>query len=305
MNDPDPMIVGNGTAPAATIPTGTVDFAENVLAASRTHPVIVDFWAEWCGPCKQLTPLLEAAVAVTDGRVSLVKVNVDENQDLAAQLRVQSIPAVFAFVDGQPVDGFLGALPDSEVQAFVNRVAGTSAGAATQETENRLGEADKALAGGQENAAELYASVLAQDETNARAIAGLGKAFLKAGKPQDARQILDGVSEDLAKDPALESLRSALALASEAADSGDVETLTQQVEANPNDHQKRFDLANALLAVDRREEAVDHLIEIVRRERKWKDEAARKRLLKLFEAFGEEDPLTAEARMRLSTVLFV
>ncbi len=305
MQDSDVLIGGAQAAPTGHIfDTDTARFAEDVLSASRNRPIIVDFWADWCGPCKQLTPMLEAAVSAAGGKVALARVNVDQNQTLAAQLRVQSLPMVYAFVDGQPVDGFAGALPDTEVRAFVDRIARQSVGAVQQQISETLDAADAALVDDAKKAADLYTSVLERDGANARAIAGLGKALLKAGRAADAREILENISEDLAKDPAIESLRSAISLAAEASKAGDVSALRAKVEADPDDHQARIDLANALLANDAREEAVDQLLESVRRDRQWNDAAARKRLLKLFEVFGEGDPLTSQARMRLSAILF-
>lgn len=305
MQDSDVLIGGAQAAPTGHIfDTNTARFAEDVLSASRNRPIIVDFWADWCGPCKQLTPMLEAAVSAAGGKVALARVNVDQNQTLAAQLRVQSLPMVYAFIDGQPVDGFAGALPDTEVRAFVDRIAQQSVGAVQQAISETLDAADAALADDAKKAADLYTSVLERDGANARAIAGLGKALLKAGRAADAREILENISEDLAKDPAIESLRSAISLAAEASKAGDVSALKAKVEADPDDHQARIDLANALLANDAREEAVDQLLESVRRDRQWNDAAARKRLLKLFEVFGEGDPLTSQARMRLSAILF-
>ena len=258
MQDSDVLIGGAQAAPTGHIfDTNTARFAEDVLSASRSRPIIVDFWADWCGPCKQLTPMLEAAVSAAGGKVALARVNVDQNQTLAAQLRVQSLPMVYAFVDGQPVDGFAGALPDSDVRAFVDRVAQQSVGAVQQEISETLDAADAALVDDAKKAADLYTSVLERDGANARAIAGLGKALLKAGRAADAREILENISEDLAKDPAIESLRSAISLAAEASKAGDVSALKAKVEADPDDHQARIDLANALLANDARAEAVD------------------------------------------------
>lgn len=282
--------------------TTTAGFRQDVIAESMNRPVLVDFWAPWCGPCKQLTPVLEKVVTAAAGKVVLVKMNIDEHPSIAGQLGIQSIPAVIAFQRGQPVDGFMGALPEGEVKKFIDRIAGpggpSPVEAALEEASRLAGEGD--LAG----ASELYAAVLEQEPDNVTALAGLAKIQLDAGELESARQVLAMVPEAKANDPALASVRASLDLAEQAASLGDLAGLQAQVEANPDDHQARFDLALGLAARGDRSAAVDHLIEIRRRDRDWNEDGARKQLLQFFEAWGVMDPDTIRGRRKLSTLLF-
>ncbi|MGV7031807.1 thioredoxin [Methylobacterium symbioticum] len=282
--------------------TTTAGFRQDVIAESMNRPVLVDFWAPWCGPCKQLTPVLEKVVTAAAGKVVLVKMNIDEHPSIAGQLGIQSIPAVIAFQRGQPVDGFMGALPEGEVKKFIDRIAGpggpSPVEAALEEASRLAGEGD--LAG----ASELYAAVLEQEPDNVTALAGLAKIQLDAGELESARQVLAMVPEAKANDPALVSVRASLDLAEQAASLGDLAGLQAQVEANPDDHQARFDLALGLAARGDRSAAVDHLIEIRRRDRDWNEDGARKQLLQFFEAWGVMDPDTIRGRRKLSTLLF-
>ena len=282
--------------------TTTAGFRQDVIAESMNRPVLVDFWAPWCGPCKQLTPVLEKVVKAAAGKVVLVKMNIDEHPSIAGQLGIQSIPAVIAFQRGQPVDGFMGAVPESEVKAFIERLAGpggpSPVEAALEEAVRLVGEGD--LAG----ASELYAAVLEQEPDNVAALAGLAKIQLDAGEIENARQVLAMVPEAKADDPALAGVRAALELAEQAASLGDLAGLQTQVEAHPDDHQARFDLALGLAARGDRAAAVDHLIEIRRRARDWNEDGARKQLLQFFEAWGVMDPDTIRGRRKLSTLLF-
>jgi|TARA_B100000959_G_scaffold78558_1_gene83375 putative thioredoxin len=291
------------SAPANTVKDGdTASFAADVIEASNEVPVIVDFWAEWCGPCKTLGPTIEKAVKAASGQVRLVKINVDENQQLAQQLRVQSIPAVFAFKNGKPVDGFVGAQPESQIKAFIQRLTGD---AGPSPIEQALEQGEAALAAGDvSGASDIFGQVLRADMENARAIAGLCQCLIDSGDLAEAREMLDGLEGKLAIDPAVQSVRAALELAEQSADAGDTAPLRARLEANGNDHEARMELSTALLAAGQREEAVDELLESIRRDRNWNDEAARKQLLTLFEAFGHADELTVSARRRLSSMLF-
>jgi putative thioredoxin len=280
-------------------------FAADVLEASREVPVIVDFWAPWCGPCKTLGPALEKAVTEANGAVRLVKVNVDENQEIARQLRIQSIPTVYAFFNGQPVDGFMGAIPDSQVQQFVKKLAGGQGGAHDHAAEI-LAMADQAFEGGDiGQAAQAYAHVLQDEPGHPKAVAGLARCYLKSGDLERAKQTLALVRPDDAGDEAVRAVAAELSLReTAAAAAGKNAELEAKLAANPDDHQARYDLALALDAGGEREGALEQLLDIVRRDRKWNEEAARKQLVTLFEAMGPTDERTLAARRKLSSILF-
>ena len=282
--------------------TTTQAFVKDVIEESKRQPVLVDFWAPWCGPCKQLTPVLEKAVRAGKGKVKLVKMNIDEHPAIPGQMGIQSIPAVIAFVNGQPADGFMGALPESQVTAFLDRLTKGGIGA---ETKDLLNAADAALADGDAtSAANLYAELLAEDNTNIQALAGLARAYVQTGAVEQAKQTLAMVPESKRNDSAVTAARAALELAEQAKTLGPVADLEQKVQANPLDHQARFDLALALNGQGRRMDALDHLISIVKRDRKWNDDGARKQLVQLFDAWGPTDEATIEGRKRLSSILF-
>jgi len=282
--------------------TTTASFRQDVLAESMQQPVLVDFWAPWCGPCKQLTPILEKAVRAAGGKVKLVKMNIDEHPQIAGQLGVQSIPAVFAFQRGQPVDGFMGALPEGQIKSFIERLVGPLG---PSQTEEILAEADRLAAEGDAGgAAELYAAVLSQDPENIAALAALAKLHVDLGDLENARRLLEMAPPAKANDPAILGARAAIELAEQAGSLGDVADLQRKVESDPQDHQARFDLAIALNARNRRQEAADQLLEIVRRDRNWNEDGARKQLVQFFEAWGPMDEMTLAGRRKLSSILF-
>ncbi len=297
------MLQGGEAAPAVAVKdTTTQTFVKDVIEESKRQPVLVDFWAEWCGPCKQLAPVLEKVVKAAKGKVKLVKMDIDKHPSIPGQLGIQSIPAVFAFVNGQPVDGFLGALPESQVTAFIERVTKDRIGG---EEKDLLKVADDALANGDAaGAADLYAQILAQDGTNVPALAGLARSYVLTGAVEQAKQTLALVPDAKRTDPAVAAARAALDLAEQAKSVGPIGDLEKQVAANPLDHQARFDLAVAQNSKGLRQEAVDNLIEIVKRDRKWNDDGARKQLVQFFEAWGPTDEATVNGRKRLSSVLF-
>jgi putative thioredoxin len=285
--------------------TTTQTFVKDVIEESKRQPVLIDFWAPWCGPCRQLTPMLEKAVKNAKGKVKLVKMNIDEHPAIPGQMGIQSIPAVIAFVGGQPADGFMGAVPESQVNAFIEKLTQGVPAAGEPNIAEVLKEADAVLAEGDAaTAAQIYAEVLAIDPTNIAALAGLAKCYVTTGAIEQARQTLAMVPESKRNDPAVKAVQAALDLAEQAQSVGPVTELEQKVAANPLDHQARFDLATALNAMGKRAEATEQLLQIVKRDRKWNDDGARKQLLQFFDAWGGADEATAEGRKRLSTILF-
>jgi len=293
---------GTATADASIKDTTTQTFVKDVIEESKRQPVLVDFWAPWCGPCKQLTPILEKAVKAAKGKVKLVKMNIDEHPAIPGQMGIQSIPAVIAFVNGQPADGFMGALPESQVTAFLERLTKDRIGG---EAKDLLKAAETALADGDAaGAAEIYAQLLAEDSTNVPALAGLARSYVATAALDQARQTLAMVPEAKRNDAAVAAARAALELAEQAKTLGPLADLEQKVAANPLDHQARFDLALALNGKGRRQDALEHLIAIVKRDRKWNDDAARKQLVQFFDAWGPTDEATIEGRKRLSSILF-
>ena len=306
------MLQNFGEAPIAApgadliADTTTQTFVKDVIEESKTRPVLVDFWAPWCGPCKQLTPVLEKVVKAAKGKIKLVKMNIDEHppifQQIAQQMGIQSIPAVLAFVNGQPIDGFLGALPEKQITEFVERLVKDRVGG---EEKDALAAADAALADKDyAGAADLYAQVLQQDANNIAAIAGLARCYVGTGNVEQAKKTLDMVPEAKQNDTAVAAARAAIELAEQTKDLGPVADLEAKVAADPKDYQARFDLALALNAKGNREGAIDQLMEIVKRDRKWNDDGARKQLVQLFDAWGPTDEATLNGRKRLSSVLF-
>ena len=302
------MLQGDGAMTATAAPDGlikettTQGFMKDVIEESKRQPVLIDFWAPWCGPCKQLTPVLEKVVKAAKGKVKLVKMNIDDHPAIPGQMGIQSIPAVIAFVNGQPADGFMGALPEGQVLAFIERLTKGKVGG---EAQDLMKAAEQALAEGDApGAADIYTQLLAEDENNIGASAGLARAQLAGGEIDQAKQTLNKVPEAKRNDAAYAAARAALEVAEQANSVGPVGELEKKVAANPLDHQARFDLAVALNASGRRQDAADHLLEIVKRDRKWNDDGARKQLVQFFEAWGPADEATVAGRKRLSSVLF-
>ena len=303
-------IIEQGSGPAASVPpdlikdTTTQTFVKDVIEESKLQPVLIDFWAPWCGPCKQLTPIIEKAVRAANGKVKLVKMNIDEHPAIPGQMGIQSIPAVIAFVNGQPADGFMGAVPESQVTAFIDKLT-QGMPEPGGDIPLILNEANAALeAGDPAAAASIFAEVLALDATNIPALAGLARCYVVAGSFDQAKQTLAMVPESKRGDAAISAVQTMLDLAEQAKSLGPVTELEEKVTANPLDHQARFDLAVALNAAGKRVEAANHLMDIVKRDRKWDDDGARKKLVQFFEAWGPEDEATVEGRKRLSIVLF-
>ena len=303
-------IVEQGSVPAAQMPpdlikeTTTQTFVKDVIEESKRQPVLIDFWAPWCGPCRQLTPIIEKAVRAAKGKVKLVKMNIDEHPAIPGQMGIQSIPAVIAFVNGQPADGFMGAVPESQVTAFIDKLTAGMPGAGEPDIAEILKEAEVLAEGDPATAAQIYAEVLAADATNIPALAGLAKCYVATGAIEQAKQTLAIVPESKRNEAAVKAVQASIDLAEQAKALGPVTELEQKVAADPLDHQARFDLATALNASGKRAEATHQLLEIVKRDRKWTEDGARKQLVQFFEAWGPTDEATVEGRKRLSTVLF-
>ena len=309
INTGDGSLAGanGGAALAVAKESDTAGFMTDVIEASDEVPVIVDFWATWCGPCKTLTPILESVVTKAKGAVRLVKIDVDKNPDLSAQLRIQSIPTVFAFRNGQPVDAFQGALPESEVQKWVDQlITQHGGGIEPSPVDQALAAAEEAFTAGDiGGAGALFAQVLNQDEKNTKALSGMARCYLKANKIDKAREIIDQIDADLHNDDDIRAVISAVELAEAGSTAaGETESLRTRLADNPDDLQTRYDLAVALYGGGDAEAAIDELVEIIRRNREWNDGEARQQLLKIFEALGPTDPHTVSGRRKLSSILF-
>jgi putative thioredoxin len=304
------MLQNGGATPAADNAikdsaikdTTTATFMADVIEESKRQPVLVDFWATWCGPCKQLTPVLEKAVRAAKGKVKLAKMDIDKNPEIPGQMGIQSIPAVIAFVNGQPADGFMGALPESQVMQFLERLTKGAVGA---EEKDMLAAAEAAMTAKDfAGAAQLYAQVLAADSDSVAAMAGMARCYVATGSIEQAKKTLAMVPEAKRNDAAVAAAQAALDVAEQAKSVGPLNELEAKVNANPADHQARFDLAVALNAAGKRAEAAQHLLDIVKRDRKWNDDAARKQLVQFFEAWGPADDATLAGRKKLSSILF-
>ncbi|PTM96329.1 thioredoxin [Mycoplana dimorpha] len=299
--------VNFGGAPEADLikDTTTANFAKDVLEASRQQPVLVDFWAPWCGPCKQLTPVIEKVVKEAAGRVKLVKMNIDDHPSIAGQLGIQSIPAVIAFVGGRPADGFMGALPESQVRAFIDKIAGPAGADQKAEIEAVLGEAKTLLDQNDvAGAADLFGAILQADPENAAALAGMAQCMIAAGQHDNARQALAAATEEMAKDPAIAAVLKQLDQIEEARKLGDPQALEQVLARDPDDHAARLKLAKIRNVEGDRQAAAEHLLTIMKRDRSYEDDAARRELLQFFEVWGPKDPATIAARRRMSSILF-
>lgn len=298
----------SASAPAAgsfVKDTTTAAFTKDVLEESRHQPVLVDFWAPWCGPCKQLAPALEKVVNEGKGRVKLVKLNIDDHPSIPGQLGIQSIPAVIAFVNGRPVDGFMGAVPESQIRQFIDKLAGPAGADEAAEIESVLEEAGALLSGGDvDGAAQLYAAILQADPENVKAVAGMTECLLTLGQTERAQQMLDSLPEDMAKQPEIQALVLKMQQIAEARKLGDPRALEHELSLNPDHHESRMKLAKILNVQGERQEAAEHLLYIMRKDRTFEDDGARRQLLEFFETWGAKDPATISARRKLSSILF-
>mgnify|MGYP005634618187 FL=1 len=287
------------------IDSDIASFNKDVIEASKKTPVLVDFWADWCAPCKQLTPILESAVKSYKGEIKLVKIDTEKNQELSQQLQIQSLPTVYAFYEGKPIDGFSGAMPENEIKEFINKVISATGGNKQEELKKLIEDAEKLYTDKNfEGALDAFSNLLSEEANNALIISGYGKCLVKLDRTDEVAELLESLEEIILNDKNITSLIALNKLAINNKSAGSPEEFLSDVNANPNNHELRFKLAEAFLADEKKEEAIEQLLYIVKKDRKWEEDKARKKIIELIEAFGEDDPLTPSTRLKLSSILF-
>ena len=305
MNDNESIISPENTMENIIVDSDTASFSNDVIEASKTGPVLVDFWADWCAPCKQLTPILEELVKSYKGLIKLVKIDTEKNQELSQQLQIQSLPTVYAFYEGQPIDGFSGAMPENEVKKFINKVIDASGGNKIEELQKAIEDAEKLFNEEDfESALTAFSNLLSAEANNAKIIAGYGKCLIKLERNEEVKELLEGLEEDMLNDKNIISLIALSKLEKNNKTAGAPEEYIEEVNINPNNHELRFKLAEAYLASNLRQEGIEQLLIIVKKDRKWEDDKARKKIIELLDAFGEDDPITSETRLKLSSIIF-
>ena len=305
MNDNESIISPENTMENIIVDSDTASFSNDVIEASKTGPVLVDFWADWCAPCKQLTPILEELVKSYKGLIKLVKIDTEKNQELSQQLQIQSLPTVYAFYEGQPIDGFSGAMPENEVKKFINKVIDASGGNKIEELQKAIEDAEKLFNEEDfESALNAFSNLLSAEANNAKIIAGYGKCLLKLERNEEVKELLEGLEEDMLNDKNIISLIALSKLEKNNKTAGTPEEYIEEVNINPNNHELRFKLAEAYLASNLRQQGIEQLLIIVKKDRKWEDDKARKKIIELLDAFGEDDPITSETRLKLSSIIF-
>ena len=305
MNDNDAIITPDKNLVNIIIDSDTASFNNDVIEASKASPILVDFWADWCAPCKQLTPILEKLVESYKGDIKLVKIDTEKNQELSQQLQIQSLPTVYAFYKGQPIDGFSGAMPENEIKTFINKVIEASGGNKLEELRKAIEDAEKLYNEESfESALNAFAGLLSTEANNSKIIAGYGKCLLKLERSDEVKELIEGLEEDMLKDKNIISLIALTELEKNNKIAGSPEQYIEEVNLNPNNHEIRFKLAEAYLASNQKKEGLDQLLIIVKNDRKWEDDKARKKIIELLDAFGENDPITSETRLKLSSIIF-
>ena len=305
MNDNESIISPENTMENIIVDSDTASFSNDVIEASKTGPVLVDFWADWCAPCKQLTPILEELVKSYKGLIKLVKIDTEKNQELSQQLQIQSLPTVYAFYEGQPIDGFSGAMPENEVKKFINKVIDASGGNKIEELQKAIEDAEVLFNEEDfESALNAFSNLLSAEANNAKIIAGYGKCLLKLERNEEVKELLEGLEEDMLNDKNIISLIALSKLEKNNKTAGTPEEYIEEVNINPNNHELRFKLAEAYLASNLRQQGIEQLLIIVKKDRKWEDDKARKKIIELLDAFGEDDPITSETRLKLSSIIF-